>query len=74
MALSAVTFKPSDKPDAELSTIKEEQPLLEEQYLEKASVHLDNRLFIATTGTLALLALPSILFHRPPLSSIHLTC
>lgn len=53
MALSAVTFVAKDKPVAEFSTISETQPLEEEEYLEKASVHLDNRLFVATTGTTA---------------------
>lgn len=74
MALSAITFKAQDKPEAELSTMKEDQPLLEEQYLEKASVHLDNRLFVATTGTFA--SLPALLhsFHLSFHSRTYFPC
>lgn len=53
MSLAAAVLGPKDQQIAELSTISESQPLVEEHYLEKASVHLDNRLFVATTGTSA---------------------
>lgn len=50
MALSAVVFKPKSSPDSEMSTISEQQPLEEEEIDEKASIRIQNRLFIGTTG------------------------
>lgn len=50
MALSAVTFKPKDNPEQELSTISEEKPLEDEDILDRAGNKLENRLFVSTTG------------------------
>lgn len=50
MALSAVTFKPKDKPETELSTISGEKPLEEEEIVSRAESKLENRLFVSTTG------------------------
>ena len=50
MALSAVTFKPKDKPEQELSTISGEKPLEEEEIASRAQSKLENRLFVSTTG------------------------